>query len=275
MTSGAALFVSSDSCQRWREHRGSYRPAGEPIRTADYEVAELASDREARSFVERHHYSRSFPAARARYGLFRRGELVGVAVLSHPASEAALEAALPLPCDRLARAELGRFVLLDDVPANGESWFAARAFDLARAAGFEAIVAHSDPEPRQGADGAVVFVGHIGTVYQATNAVYRGRTPARTWRLLPDGTVLSARALSKLRSRERGWRYVVELLEQHGAPPPEGDWREWVARAVGAVSRTYRHRGNHRYVWALDRALRRHLPVALPYPKLEGCHGLA
>lgn len=260
--------MTAQPCQRWRDKRGSYRPAGEPIRTADYEVAEIATDREARAFVERHHYSGSYPAARARYGLHRRGELVGVAVLSHPPSEAALLAALPLPCDRLAKVELGRLVLLDDVPANGESWFAARAFELARATGFEAIVAHSDPEPRRTVDGGIVFPGHLGTIYQATNAVYCGRTPARTWRLLPDGSVLSARALSKLRLKEKGWRYVVELLLAHGAPAPSGDWREWVTLAVEGVSRTYRHRGNHRYIWAIDRRLRRHLPQPQPYPKL-------
>lgn len=255
-------------CQRWRGRRGTYRPAGEPIRTADYEVSEIATDREARSFVEQHHYSGSYPAARARYGLHRRGELVGVAVLSHPASEAALAAALPLPCERLAKAELGRLVLLDDVPANGESWFVARAFELARAAGFEAIVSHSDPWPRHKADGGLVFPGHLGVVYQALNATYCGRTKASSWRLLPDGTVLSARALSKLRLQDKGWRYVVELLLRHGAPAPAGDWREWCALAIENVSRTFRHRGNHRYIWSLDRRLRQHLPASLPYPKL-------
>ena len=253
-------------CQRWRARRDLYRPAGEPVRTCDYDVAEIGTDREARAFVERHHYSRAYPAARARYGLYRAGELVGVAVLSQPASQAALDAALPFGADA-ARTELGRFVLLDDVPANGESWFLARCFELAARVGFEAVVAHSDPEPRATAAGALIFPGHIGTIYQATNAVYRGRTPARTWRLLPDGSVLSARALSKLRLRERGWRYVVELLVQHGAPAPEGDWRAWVALAVNAVSRTFRHKGTHRYVWAIDRRLRRRLPDALPYPK--------
>lgn len=256
------------ACQRWRDRRGSYRPAGEPIRTADFDVAPIATDREARAFVEQHHYSGTYPAARARFGLRRRGELVGVAVLSHPASEAALAAALPLPCERLAKAELGRLVLLDEVPANGESFFVARAFELARRAGFEAIVSHSDPEPRATASGGLVFGGHVGTVYQALNATYCGRTPARTRYLLPDGSNLSQRLMGKVRRQEKGWRYGVELLLEHGAPPPEGDWREWVARAVSTVARCSRHRGNHRYVWALDKRLRRYLPAGQAYPKL-------
>lgn len=260
--------MSAPLCQRWRDRAGSYRPAGEPIRTAEYDVATIATDREARAFVERHHYSGSYPAARARFGLYRGAALVGVAVLSHPPSEAALAAAVPLPCERLAKVELGRFVLLDDVPANGESWFAARVFELARRAGFGAVVAHSDPTARAAADGRLVFPGHIGTIYQATNATYVGCTPARTWRLLPDGSVLSARAISKLRLQQKGWRYVVELLVQHGAAPPAGEWRAWVTAALAAVTRTFRHRGNHRYLWALDRGLRKYMPPEQPYPKL-------
>ena len=50
-------------CQRWRDRRGSYRPAGEPIDPSRYEVVALDDDARARAFVERHHYSGSLPAA--------------------------------------------------------------------------------------------------------------------------------------------------------------------------------------------------------------------
>lgn len=252
-------------CQRWRLGLDSYRPAGETIVTRDYEVHSTHSDTTARRFVEAHHYSGSYPAARLRVCLTRGDELVGVAVFSQPPSQAALDAALPFSGERV---ELGRFVLLDDVPANGESWFLARAFKLARLAGFEAVVAHSDPEPRMGRTGDVVFPGHIGTIYQATNARYVGRTPTRTWRILPDGTVLSARALTKLRLKDRGWKYVVELLMRHGAEAPSGDWRTWVKRSVEGASKTLRHHGNHRYLWALEPKIQRHLPSAVAYPKV-------
>jgi hypothetical protein len=263
------LAVSALVCQRWREHRSSYRPAGEPIRTADYEVAELSKP-EARAFVERHHYSGSFPASRkhGRFGLYRRGgELVGVAVLSVSQSQAAIDKALPLPCPREARAELGRLVLLDDVPANGESWFMARVFELAQGNGFEAIVSYSDPEQRRSIAGELVFPGHIGTVYQALNARYTGKSNPQTLRLFDDGTVFPGKTWSKLRKRAVGWERTVERLIARGAPEPSGPWLEWVLSAVRAVTREQRHHGNHRYVWALDRCLRRHLPAGQPYPK--------
>jgi hypothetical protein len=246
-------------CQRWRERQGLYRPLGEPIRTCDYEVSSIDDDRTARAFVVAHHYSGSFPAARFRYGLYRRDELVGVAVFSVPTNDRSTAELPGAPRDKV---ELGRFVLLDDVPSNGESWFLARAFTLLRphVAG---VVSFADPEARASLDGSTVFPGHLGTIYQATNASYRGRGQHRTWRLLPDGTVLSARAISKIRAGERGWRYAADLLVHAGAPEPGPNLREWLAEWLPRVTRTFRHRGTHKYVWSFARA---RVP-SLPYPK--------
>lgn len=71
-------------CQRWREGSACLRPAREVVSTRGLEVAEIQADATAKAFIERHHYSRSYPAARRRVGLFQRGELVGVAVFSRP-----------------------------------------------------------------------------------------------------------------------------------------------------------------------------------------------
>lgn len=52
------------ACQRWREGRAAYRPARETVTTRALDVSSIDTDREARAFVEAHHYSRSYPAAR-------------------------------------------------------------------------------------------------------------------------------------------------------------------------------------------------------------------
>ncbi len=259
-------------CQRWRARRDSYRPAGEPIRTADHEVAVLDDDATAKAFVVAHHYSGSYPAARFRVGLFRRGALAGVAVFSIPCAERVLDV---LPCGRGAGVELGRFVLLDEVEANGETWFLARALRLLAREGFGAVLSHSDPAPRATAAGAVVFGGHVGTIYQASSATYLGAGPRRTQRLLPDGSVFSARAWSKVRAREKGWRYSSEILVRHGAaaPPREPSveqLRAWLALWLPRLTRSVRHPGMHRYAFALDRASRRLMPASLAFPKAKG-----
>lgn len=243
--------------QRWFQRIGSWRNPSEIIDTRAHEVVELRDDTTPKAFVEEHHYSGSYPAARARFGLYRGAELVGVAVFSHPPNEAVLR---KLPCERMAGIELGRFVLLSEVPGNGESWFLARCFEGLRAQGIEALVSHSDPLPRRSVAGDLVLPGHVGNIYQATNAIYGGRTRARALWLLPDGTVFSERAMSKIRARDRGFRYAIDQLVQHGAERPLDigqDLGEWLKATLPRVCRRMKHRGNHRYLWALDRRLRR------------------
>lgn len=264
------------SNQRWNCGHDSYRPAGEVIRPSEYDVAEIPDDRTAKEFVELHHYSRTYPAARFRVGLHRHGRLVGVAVFSVPCSDRVLTCVFP--GDPLAAVELGRFVLLDEVPGNGESWFLARCFDGLRCGrGLVGVVSFSDPVPRTRADGRVVFPGHVGTIFQAHNARYLGRGTARTLRLLPDGTVLSDRAVQKIRSGERGWRYAAAILARFGASPLAVESDEqvrvaWLKVWLERITRPLRHPGNHKYAWPLDRRAKRTLWAeprlfSLPYPK--------
>ena len=88
-------------------------------------------------------------------------------------------------------------------------------------------------------------------------------------RLLPDGAVLASRALAKVRKLERGHAHVEALLERHGAPPRgQLEPRAWLERVLPLVTRKLRHPGNHKYVWALNRRVRRTLAPSLPYPKV-------
>lgn len=268
------IQLSLNLNQRWTEGRTSYRPA-DPIRTAEYDVAEINGDTEARQFVTMHHYSRTYPSARFRFGLYHRGALVGVAVFSHPCNDAALTNVFEAPA--AATVELGRFVLLDSVPGNGETWFLARTFEHLRQRGMLGVISFSDPLPRQTVDGEIIHMGHVGTIYQAHNGVYLGRGTARTLNLLPDGRVFSDRAAQKIRKMERGWRYAAEQLEGYGASPIPADpaeSAEWLASSLRSLCRRLRHHGNHKYAWPLTRATRQQLPVTFPYPKeTDACMG--
>ena len=255
--------------QRWRLRRDSYRPAGEPINPRLYEVAELVGDREAKAFIVTHHYSGSYPNARFRFGLFTGGELVGVTVFSHPCNDRVLTSVFPVSASDSV--ELGRFVLLDLVPANGESWFLARAFECLRRKGLAGVVSFSDPVPRTKMDGTIIHRGHFGICYQATSATFLGRTEPRTLRLLPDGTVLNDRAIQKIRAGEQGCQYAAALLEKFGAaPPPVEERTEWLASWLARLTRRLRHSGNYKYAWAIAPDARRFLPASLPYPKPGG-----
>jgi len=246
------------AAMRWRHGRSSYRPQQEPFDPSQYGV-ELIGDAAARAFVLEHHYSRSYPAAIAAFGLMERHghsqRLAGVAVFSVPMNNraAARYGAPDAPfCD------LGRFVLLDEIAGNAETWFLSRALaglasvktDESNRPLHRLVLAYSDPQPRTAANGDVLFAGHIGGIYAAASAVYLGRgTPRMHW-VGPDATLISPRALSKLRNGERGASYVYEQILRLGAPrrSPGEPAARYLARALAeGPFRRLRHRGNHVY----------------------------
>jgi len=260
----------TNGSQRWRDRRDSYRRPDEQIQTRRFDVALIENDKTAKSFVEQHHYSASYPVARRRFGLYESGsndgDLVGVAVFSVPMNARSLNV---FPGDHSLSAELGRFVLLDRVAGNGESWFLARCFELLRAKDWIGILSHSDPMPRLTADQKLIFPGHVGFCYQAHNAYYIGRSTARTMHLLPDGRVFSERCMSKIRAKEQGWQYSVNILRQFGASEPDPDnLRAWLGYWLPRLTRKVYHPGNYRYVWALQKKYRSKLPPHLKYPKV-------
>lgn len=250
----------TDVVQRWTERRASYRPAREVVSTRALEAVPIGSAAVARAFVERHHYAGTASSTAHRFALHMRGELVGVALFGPPASMGAHRAVWPM----LGAAEavsLGRFVLVDSVGANAESWFIARCFDLLRARSVVGVESCADPR-----------WGHVGTIYQATNGHYVGRTNRSTLRLFEDGREFSARAASKVRCGEQGRRYAIAQLVARGAaaPDPDEDIRAWLRRWTATLTRPLRHDGKHRYLWCLDRR-RAHEVLrapARPYPKL-------
>lgn len=263
-------------CQRWNLGRESWRPAGELIDPSRYEV-EAIPELVAKAFVVRHHYSGSYPAAVCRVGLYRRTlghgrELVGCAVFSVPPQVRAISKW----CGTPAGIELGRFVLLDDVPGNGESWFLGRAFRVLEQEKpqLAAVLSYADPMQRRTASGRLVTPGHVGTIYQAFNGRHVGRSEARWHRFDRDGRIVSRRGLSKIRKDERGAGHAYAQLVRQGAPSrlPLESGEAYVVRALeeGPWLRL-RHPGNLAYVWAIGAAkkrTRKAFDPALPYVKL-------
>jgi hypothetical protein len=199
-------------------------------------------------------------------GLYRARTLVGVAVFSVPAQRAAI----PRWTGTTEGVELGRVVLLDEVPGNGESWFLARAFKALRQElpTVRAVLSYSDPLPRSTDEGRVVTPGHVGVIYQAFNARHLGRARAEAIILDRDGRTVSRRGLCKLRNGERSAASTERRLLAAGAPERRhGEAVDaWVDRAIlEGPFRRVRHPGNLVYAWAIDRGLE--LPEGQSYPK--------
>ena len=261
--------------QRWRDRRSMFVTDRETIRPEQYDVRPI-EEREARKFVQTNHYSGTLPAARLSVGLYDAGgrALKGVAVFSVPMNQAVTPKHTGLTNPRAA-VELGRLVLLDEVPQNGESHFVARAFRQLRAEKPEilSVVSFADPTARFGPSGELLKPGHIGQAYQALSASLRGRTPPRPYFVLPNGHVVSERALAKIRAQDQGQRYAAAQLEAGGVDPrrPHETPRAWLDRLIAERQILKRlGAGKYVYAWPLTLAARlaaRHLP-ALPYPRL-------
>jgi hypothetical protein len=261
---------ASDTCQRWGDRRHSWvrRSAGgfDPARYTVAPIPEAA----AKAFVVRHHYAGTYPAASRRYGLTDAGRLLGVAVFSIPAQARVLTNVFPTLAPYTESLELGRFVLVDGPPGNTESWFLAQCFAHLAADGIRGVVSFADPVPRN-VGGRTLFPGHVGTIYQASNALFTGRGTARTLTVLPDGTSLSDRALQKVRRGEVGHEYVERRLVGYGARQMRGaTGAAWLTDALNDVGAArLRHRGCLRYAMTTSHRDRGLVVTGrgLPYPK--------
>lgn len=262
------LALDLDWCQRWTpdgEQRWQH-PRFSVFDKTRYGVDEIGKQT-ARRFVTTHHYSHAWCAPKLCYGLFDlAGEaplLAGVAVLSIPV-KSVVERAFPNLTALYESVELGKFVLLDEVPANGESWFLTEVFRLAAGEGIRGIVSFADPVARttlatEDTPAQVVFPGHIGEVYGLAMGSqdgrsgfgYTGRSKGNYKTLMPDGLVFNEQAKSKLLNKRTGWKYAARFLVSYGARPlRDGENpRTWLPEALDAAhARRLEHGGQHRYL---------------------------
>ncbi|MBM0206657.1 hypothetical protein JNW90_29330 [Micromonospora sp. STR1s_5] len=282
--------MKTNITQRWRYGRHSWRRKSEGGFDSDRYTVEPIDQRPALEFVVAHHYSHSWCNDQLRYGLFEHREvwedgasaprdvahLVGVIVLGVPIRREVLTNPLPGLVPYVESRELSKLVLLDEVPANAETWAVTQAFNhAAEEHHLRGVVAFSDPNPQllHHPDGTttVAMPGHLGIVYQALNAAYCKTTKADRFIHLPDGTMMHPRALAKIRNGEQGRWGVVARLVDLGAQPPDGEpdtaWLTAELARLGAT--TEQHEGKHRYVFRVGPDRDRvtiGMPTA-PYPK--------
>ncbi len=240
-------------------------PAGRHLfDPSQYAVLALA-EKSAKRFVCAWHYSRSYPAAVFRVGLWRVRErkLVGVAVFGVPMNGRVVPKWTGY--DRDQGCELSRLVLLDGVGFNGETWFLARCTQMLRThkPHIRAVVSMADPMERTDLEGRVVKRAHHGGIYRAFNARLVGRSSPRSHWMTSSGEFVPLRTLSKIRIGEKGQRAGVAMLQSFGAPPPlpQESGAAYVTRALGqeGLFRKVRHPGNLVFVWGTCRRATRRI----------------
>lgn len=304
-----APVAVGQECRRWDGRVARHRPSGEVLDPSRYRVQVVERRATASAFVETHHYSGTFPASVLNVGLYRvfdafpYSELVGVAAFSVPMAESVIPKWTGLPSPSAARIqeavkvteaaariadprlrsqairdaqasalhglELGRFIMLPDVPGNGESWFLSRALHILKheRPTCGAVISASDPLVRRYADGSVRCPGHVGVIYQALNGQHVGYTGSHYIHLDRQMRTISARAISKVKAQDQGAAYSERQLVDAGCDPrrPGEDPADWLERVLPALPRV-KHPGCIMYRWALGKVALNTLPP-LPYPR--------
>ena len=145
----------------------------------------LVSKDIAKDIIVNNHYSGIWTKVSYAIGLFYisndehkffggvNEKLIGVACYGDPIGRYS-GASISETLDRTEVLELTRLFVFDGYGSNIESWFVGQTFNWLRenAPHIKALVSYSDPK-----------VGHLGTVYQATNWVYQGNRirPNDSW----------------------------------------------------------------------------------------------
>jgi hypothetical protein len=266
--------------QRWRDRRTKFVDNDTVIDPREFGVEVINCTKQAKPFIQQHHYAGSLPPTRLSVGLFRKtgvepSQLVGVASFTQPMNNAAIPKHTGLESYRQG-CELGRFVLLDDIAGNGETMFLSRALRALRREKpeIEAIISYADPMIRRGADGRLQKHGHVGRAYVCFGMSYRGRATSRLETMLPDGQVFNDRDLSKIRAGETGHRYATdELLRQGARSRLFGEEpAEWLRSLyAGGFLTKRRNPGNHLYAFPMTvraKLAGRGLPN-LAYPRVD------
>lgn len=194
-----------------------------------YYVAKVDA-KSGKEFVKEHHYSHGIHNGPMTYGMFDRNEtLVGVLAFATPSSEAVCSSVFG-PEFKRSVTELHRLVLLDEVPHNAESFFISRALKLLRQdrPNYVAVLSFADTTQ-----------GHVGTIYQAANALYCGTTGRATFYEDETGRLRHPRQngvnITTAEALARGWTSVKREAKHRYLfllPMSRTERRIWMSRLL-------------------------------------------
>ena len=172
----------------------------------DYEIRPVTS-KEATKMVVENHYLHRRASAMFCFGLFEQEEMIGCVIYGKPASPS-LCVGVCGPDESQQVIELTRLWIKDETPKNTESFFIGRTLRMLPKEK-DIIVSYAE-----------IGAGHVGTVYQATNWIYTGKSDRHVeWRL--DGATSSThtRHIFDEHGGVNGAKeFYGERLERHERP---------------------------------------------------------
>ena len=194
-------------------------------------LLDWCSHEAAKYAVTHWHYSETLPASKRAYiGVWEDEKYIGAVIFALGGTPALVK---PYGLDQFQGCELVRVALNKHKATVTQILKICISMIKKQSPGLRLIVSFAD-----------TLQGHNGSIYQAGNWVYTGMTsPVKTWK--HNGKVLHRRAYTGV---------------NYGGP------RMTVPQGAEVIELP----GKHRYLYPLDRAMRRQIvPLAQPYPKKE------
>lgn len=187
----------------------------------------------AKYAVEHWHYSKTMPVSkRAHLGVWEDGEFIGAVIFSWGANPNMGKA---FGLEMTECVELVRVALKEHQSPVSKIVAASLSKLKKQSPGLRLVVSYADP-----------YHDHVGVIYQAGNWIYSGET-AEKFDYMLDGEILQRRAYTGVNYGKA--RKKLPAGAQKVKMPPK-----------------------HRYLYPLDRAMRRQIePLRKPYPKRETC----
>lgn len=167
-----------------------------------FEVRRIDS-KTGKNFIKEHHYAHGSHNGPMCWGLFDGSKIIGVIAFATPNSENVRSSVFGVEYKSHVT-ELHRLVLLDCAPKNTESWFIVRALRELKNVKPEiwAVVSFADSTQ-----------GHIGTIYQATNALYYGMSSPAKFYMDQEGRLRHPRQcgvnITLAEASRRGWAVTM------------------------------------------------------------------
>ena len=197
-------------------------------------VVDWCSYEAAKYAVMHWHYSKKMPRSKLNtLGVWEDGQFVGAVIFGVGATP---EIGKAFVLTKFQMCELVRVAMQDHQTPTSAVVSRALRMLKGKADGLRLVVSFADTAQ-----------GHLGVIYQATNWVYTGAKEYHAYRV--QGQIVHPRVLHL--------RYGVG-----------GQSVPWLRQNVDAQAERIITAAKHRYLYPLDRAMRRQIaPLAQPYPK--------
>jgi len=194
------------------------------------------SGKDTKEFIIKNHYTHGCHNGPMGFGLFEGDFLIGVCAFATPCSENVRSSIFGKEF-KDSVTELHRLFIVDGTPKNTESWFVSRALNMLKEEKphIQAVVSFADGTQ-----------GHVGTIYQALNAIYYGTSGKATFYRDGDGRLRHP--------RQNGTNITKETAQV----------LNWIPE---------KREAKHRYLFLLGtpfqkkKLRKKTLVVAKPYPK--------